>query len=318
VTGRFSGQARSPADYPAVGDWVAAEPNPLGKAAGDAAIHAVLPRTSAFIRGAAGSTPTEQVVAANVDTVFLVTGLDGDYNPRRIERYLAAAYGTGAQPVVLLNKADLCDDPAGAVEEVACIAPGVPVHALSATDGAGLDALAPYLGSGRTVALLGSSGVGRSTIINSLLGADVLAVNTVRVSDSHGRHTTTHRELIHLPCGALVIDTPGMRELKLWGEEDAADLVFADVAELARGCRFPDCSHRAEPGCAVQQALADGVLALERYDSYVKLERELRAASRNRARKLHQAESAARKGDKQRDHKRDRQSRRHQASQERE
>jgi ribosome biogenesis GTPase len=227
VTGRFSEAATLPADYPAVGDWVAVQPDGRGWSA----IHAMLPRRSVFTRGAAGSGNAEQVLAANVDTVFLMTGLDGDFNVRRIERYLAAAYGTGAQPVVLLSKADLCSDPAGRVEEVEFVAPGAPVHALSAAGGTGLDALAPYLQTGQTVALLGSSGVGKSTLINALLGAEVLAVNAVRASDSHGRHTTTHRELVRLPCGALVIDTPGMRELRLWGEEEAADAVFADVAE---------------------------------------------------------------------------------------
>ena len=275
VTGRFSEAARTPGDYPAVGDWVAVQQHDGGQAA----ICAVLPRTSCFARGAAHGLPMGQVVAANVDIIFLMTGLDGDFNPRRIERYLAAAYGTGARPVVLLNKADLCEDAAGRVEKVECLSPGVPVHAVSAADGQGLSALAPYLANGRTAALVGSSGVGKSTLINALLGADALAVGAVRASDSHGRHTTTHRELLRLPCGALVIDTPGMRELRLWGDEEAAESVFADVVELARECRFPDCSHSDEPDCAVQQAISDGVLALERFDSYLKLERELRSAA---------------------------------------
>jgi ribosome biogenesis GTPase len=309
VTGRFSEGARWPADYPAVGDWVAVRPQPQGAAA----ICAMLPRTSCFARGAALGVPAEQVVAANVDTVFLMTGLDGDFNVRRIERYLAAAYGTGARPVVLLNKADLCDDPVGRVEEVELVAPGVPVHALSAAGGEGVGGLAPYLQSGQTVALLGSSGVGKSTLINALLGAPAMAVSEVRASDSHGRHTTTHRELVRLACGALVIDAPGMRELRLWGEEAAADSVFEDVAELARGCRFPDCSHQDEPDCAVQQALSDGVLALERFDSYLKLQCELRSAARRQAGKLRQAESAARRGDKQRANRRERRERRRRA-----
>ena len=274
VSGRFRHGARTRADLPAVGDWVAVEARPNE---GRATIHAVLPRASCFSRKVAGETTEEQVVAANVDTVLLMCGLDGDFNPRRIERYLTAAWESGATPVILLNKTDLCEDPDARTAEIEAIAAGVAVHALSALRAQGLDVLSPYLASGRTVALLGSSGVGKSTLVNALLGEDRQATGEVREDDQRGRHTTTHRELIPLPGGALLLDTPGMRELQLWGEGDGLEAAFEDIESLAGRCRFRDCAHAAEPGCAVHAAIADGSLDPDRFSSWRKLQREQRA-----------------------------------------
>jgi ribosome biogenesis GTPase len=256
-----------------VGDWVALRP-PTGD--GRAMIHAILPRTSKFSRKSAGQRTDEQVVAANVDTIFLVSGLDGDFNPRRIERYLTAAWDSGAQPVVVLNKLDRCDDPERCLLETEAVAMGVPVHRVSALTGQGCDALRDYLGPGLTVGLLGSSGVGKSTLINRLLGREVQKTGDVRESDDRGKHTTTHRELFRVPTGGLLIDTPGLRELQLWEADQGIESAFADIEELAEDCRFGDCGHAGEPGCAVEEALASGTLAPERLESYCKLQRELR------------------------------------------
>lgn len=265
---------RDASRLPAVGDWVAVALQPGGHRAH---IHAVLPRRSWFSRRAPGERAEEQVVAANLDTVFLVSGLDADLNPRRIERYLALARGSGADPVIILNKADLCADVAGRVEEVRAVAGGAAVHAVSAHAGAGLEALAPYLQFGHTVALLGSSGVGKSTLVNRLLGVARQEVRDVR-ADDRGRHTTTRRELISLPGGALLIDTPGMRELQLWSHAAEGLLaVFPEIVALAGHCRFRNCRHAAEPGCAVRAALAEGTLAPERFHSFLKLRAELEA-----------------------------------------
>jgi ribosome biogenesis GTPase len=272
VSGRFRHQAASPADFPVVGDWAAIEP----AGGGPALIHAVLPRRSSFTRKVAGEVVEAQVAAANVDTVFLVSGLDGDFNLRRIERYLTTAWGSGAEPVIVLNKADLRPDLAEVVVEVEKIAPGVPVVAASALDEGGRNDLEPYLVPGKTVALLGSSGVGKSTLINSLLGEERFP--TAPVSDAEagrGRHTTTARELVRLPGGALLIDTPGMRELQLWADEESLDAAFDDIDRLAARCRFPDCRHETEPGCAVLAAVEAGALDSRRLASYQKLRREL-------------------------------------------
>jgi ribosome biogenesis GTPase len=271
-SGRFINTARAPADFPAIGDWVAVtlqegEANRVH-------IHAVLPRRTKFSRQAAGLEAVEQVVAANVDTVFLVSALDGNYHLHRLERYLAAAWASGAQPVILLNKADLAGDDVTAIPaEIAAVAPAVPVFVVSAKTRRGLKALAPWLRPGATVALLGSSGVGKSTLINRLVGDNRQDTQEVRDVDGKGRHTTTQRELLVAPGGFIVIDTPGMREIQPWDSAADVESAFADVTALAGRCRFRDCTHTVEPGCAVQAALADGTLAPARWQSYLRMGR---------------------------------------------
>lgn len=275
LAGRLRHELERPgegAGYPAVGDWVAFRP-PTGEGRG--LIHAVLPRRSKFSRKVAGQRTEEQVVAANVDTLFLVSGLDGDFNPRRIERYLTAAWDSGAHPVVILNKLDRCDDPNRCLLEAEAVSMGVPVHRVSARTGEGCDALWEYLRPGETVSLLGSSGVGKSTLINRLLGREAQRTGDVREGDDKGKHTTTHRELLALPGGGLIIDTPGLREVQLWEADQGIESAFPDIEELAEGCRFGDCRHQGEPGCAVEEAVERGDLAPERLESYRKLQREL-------------------------------------------
>jgi len=291
-TGRLLHGADARTDLPAVGDWVVARPRP-GEAQAD--IHAVLPRRTKFSRRAAGPQAVEQIVAANIDTVFLVTALDEHFSLRRLERYLTVAWESGAQPVVVLNKADLRADPAAAHAAAAAIAPGTPVVTLSATcDDDPAARLTPWLRPGHTVALLGSSGVGKSTLINRLLGEERQATGATSGSHGKGRHTTTHRELILAPSGVLVVDTPGMRELQLWEvDAPALDETFADITALASGCRFGDCSHDQEPGCAIQAALADGTLDEGRWQSWRKLQREQAYAARKADSRLERANRAA-------------------------
>jgi ribosome biogenesis GTPase len=272
-SGRMRHQAQGREQLAAVGDWVAALP---GQGDGTATIEAILPRRTKFSRKVAGDLTEEQVVAANIDTAFLVMGLDGDFNPRRVERYLLMTYESGASPVILLTKADLADDPAGAVAEIESVAIGTPVHALSAREGSGLEALDRYLRPGRTGTLLGSSGAGKSTLINALLGETRLKTQEVRASDSRGRHTTRHRHLIVLPGRGLLIDTPGMRELQVWTAGDTIRETFDDIDELAAQCHFTDCRHQGEPRCAVTAAVENGTLPADRLASYHKLQNEVR------------------------------------------
>lgn len=260
------------AGMPVVGDWVAAR----DAGAGQAIVEAVLPRRTFFSRRAAGKREDEQPIAANIDIVFLVCGLDGDFNVRRLERYLTLAAESGAAPVIVLNKADLCGDLEGRMSETAAIARGIPIVPCSAREETSLDGLQAFLGTGHTVALLGSSGVGKSTIVNRMLGEERLRTAEVREDDSRGRHTTTHRELISLPQGGALIDTPGMRELQLWAGQESVAQTFDEIALLAESCRYRDCKHGAEPGCAVAGALADGRLAVDRWNSYRKLLGEAR------------------------------------------
>jgi ribosome biogenesis GTPase len=276
VAGRLRHRASARADFPAVGDWVAVEPP---AASGDARIKAVLPRASRFSRRAAGDPTEEQIVAANIDTVFLVGGLDHDFNPRRLERYLVVAWESGAMPVIVLNKADLVEDARIQADEVRALAPGVDVYAVSARQPASLEPLYAYLTIGRTGALLGSSGVGKSSIVNSLIGHELLRTHEVREHDSRGRHTSSSRQLVQLPGGGLLIDTPGMRELQLW-EAGGSSETFADVTALAEHCRFRDCRHREEPGCAVAAAVAAGELSGSRLESFRKLVGEREHAER--------------------------------------
>jgi ribosome biogenesis GTPase len=272
VRGRLYEESSSPADLPAVGDWVAVTPRPGEAASGT--VEAVLPRRTRFSRKQAWQATEEQVLAANVDVVFIVTSLNEELSLRRLERYLILGRESGALPVVVLTKADLHADPDGVVAEVETIAGDVPVVAISSVTGSGLERVRSYLAPGTTAALLGSSGVGKSTLVNTLAGADLLETQEIR-EDGKGRHTTTRRELIQLPSGALVIDTPGMRELQLWVADEGLEESFGDVTALFEHCRFADCAHDAEPGCAVKQAIEDGTLDPERWESYRKLEAEL-------------------------------------------
>lgn len=272
VSGRLRNQALGRADFPAVGDWVAVE---LAEEDGPGVIQAVLPRRNRIARKMAGEHTEEQIIAANLDTVFLVTSLNQDFNLRRLERYLALAWSASVRPVILLNKLDLCPRPEQALAEVERVAFDAPVHAVSAKEGTGLAALERYIAGGQTVALLGSSGVGKSTLVNQLLCAELQPVQEIRLHDGRGRHTTTRRELVLLPQGGMLIDNPGMRELALWDADDGLADVFADVEALASECFFRDCKHQDEPRCAVQTALADGRLDQARFDNYIKLQREL-------------------------------------------
>jgi ribosome biogenesis GTPase len=263
--------AEEGAEWPAVGDWVSVE---LRGAGAVAVIRTVLPRRNCFVRKSPGKKIEEQVIAANVDTALVMSALDGDFNPRRVERYLAQCWESGVRPVLILNKADACEDTYGKAAEMERVALGAPVCVVSAKTGQGIDEFKPLLIRGNTIVMVGSSGVGKSTLTNRLLGQSLQKVKDVRANDSRGQHTTTARELFVLPCGALLIDTPGLRELQLWDAEEGLAQAFADINLLATQCRFNDCRHEAEPGCAVQAALCTGTLDLARLENHRKLLRE--------------------------------------------
>jgi ribosome biogenesis GTPase len=273
VSGRLLHEAME-AGLPAVGDWVALSLNP---ADGACTIHAILPRRTAFVRRAADSLHKVQVIAANIDVAFVVTSLNADLNPRRIERYLAAASQSGARPVVVLTKSDLCADPQGQAAQIAALAAGCPVRVVSARQGLGLDALLGEVGPGETCVLIGSSGVGKSSLVNAFLGEERMAIQAIREADDQGRHTTSHRQLVLLPGGGLILDTPGIREMGLIDADEGLSVVFDDIESLAQDCRFNDCSHAHEPGCAVRAALQSGALDPARWANFQKLGLELAA-----------------------------------------
>ncbi len=272
VSGKMIYQADSRSDFPAVGDWVVFR---LQEDKTKAIIHAILPRKSKFSRKVPGSSIKEQIVATNIDTVMLVSGLDNDFNLRRIERYLVLVSASGANSVIVLNKADLCADLESRLAEVKRIALNVPVIPVSATHDENLTALGSYIKNGETVALLGSSGVGKSTITNHFIGGERQKVQEVRKGDDRGRHTTTKRELIVLPDGGLIIDTPGMRELQLWVSEEGLENSFEDIEALTAQCFYSNCEHNGTRGCAIEGALADGSLDFERWENRNKLQKEL-------------------------------------------
>ena len=279
ISGKLRHDAEKRRDLPAVGDWVVTRSRPEHDRV---IIEAVLPRRTSFARKIAGSRTEEQIVAANIDTIFVLTSLNQDFSLRRIERYLFIAWESGANPVIILSKSDLCDRVADRITQVQAVAHGVPIHAISVVTESGFHDLARYFKPGQTVALLGSSGVGKSTLINHLDGDARLKVQTVREHDDRGRHTTTHRQLVLLPTGGLVLDTPGMRELQLWDSNESMHLVFDDIEVLAGNCVFSDCRHQDEPRCAVREALVAGTIEAERYKSYEKLQKELKYLARRR------------------------------------
>jgi ribosome biogenesis GTPase len=288
VLGGLRHKTADPADLPAVGDWVAVEPVPGERTM---LVRRVLARRTKLSRKAAGEALEEQVIAANLDAVFVITALNQDFNARRLERFLAVCRESGADPVILLNKLDACPDPAPYLAEAAAAAAGAAVVALSASTGEGVDALARWIAPGRTVGFVGSSGVGKSTLVNRLLGSETMRTFATRASDERGRHTTTHRQMFVLPGGGVLLDTPGMREMQFWEADRGLAQAFDEIDALAASCRFGDCGHESEPGCAVKAGVESGAVAPERLESWRKLKRELKA----RAERVTPAEKAAEK-----------------------
>ena len=279
-----AGRLRQNGDMPAVGDWVlVTSPATSSGASGDVCrVQHLLPRRTCLSRKVAGDVTRQQVVAANLDHVFLVMGLDGDYNLRRLERFMVMTHESGAEPVVVLTKADVADDPFACRLDAQQVVANGPVFVVSALRGEGLDPLRQFLEPGRTVAMIGSSGAGKSTLLNRLLGQEVMRTGAVRASDDRGRHTTTHRQLVYLPSGGLLVDNPGVREIQLWADDEALSDAFEDIEELARACRFRDCRHSDEPGCRVHQAVEEGRLEAARVESWRRLQQEIQRLERKR------------------------------------
>lgn len=291
LTGNISGKLRHNNDnrknFPAVGDWVVFEKIMNEK---KAVIHHILPRKSKFSRKTAGSITDEQILAANIDTVFIVSSLNYDFNPRRIERYLTMAWNSGANPVIILTKSDLCNNLDQILPQIESIAFGTRIHVISNVLNHGLDILRQYLTHGKTIALIGSSGVGKSTLINKLTGEGNLQTGELRKNIDKGKHTTTNRQIYILPDGGLIIDTPGMRELQLWNVNNGLSQYFDDIENLTRNCRYSNCKHDSEPECAVKAAISQGLLDKCRYESYVKMKNELDYLSKRQSQKSSQIE----------------------------
>lgn len=278
VSGKLAFNADDQTSFPAVGDWVMIDR--VEGSTGKAIIHHILRRKSVLARQAAGTENTGQVIAANIDTIFICMSLNADFNIRRIERYLTIAWDSMATPVIVLTKSDLCDDLPLKLEAIASVSMGAVVITCSSQNGDGFDEINAYIGQGKTIAFVGSSGVGKSTLINRLMGQNVLATKAIREDDAKGRHTTTHRQLLLLPNGGIVIDTPGMRELQIYMGGNLSK-TFEDIEEIAARCKFGDCSHSAEPGCSIRKAIEDGTLSEKRFESYQKLQREVSYAGLN-------------------------------------